>query len=631
MTRRTPRGWPRRWLWALCSSAVAALVAWMLISGKGGEPLASASVAKNASTLAASEGGSPAARSASAALASAVQAEPVNDASARSAIARRAAVYAEAAEADEARLQMLIEQARSIPDANERLAALEILLLKLAEHDATAAIRSALESERADAVSLIGALAASAPETVWRTLDQVGDPLVRMELQSAVIDAWTLRDPERAFNSVAAVRDDWVREQLLRQAAWGVARTDPEAAIELVNARPGSERDALLLAVADQWARQDPAGAAHWIETLSVRAQGQLAYRIAGPFVAQQPDEALAWALRISRTPGRNLWSHMIGLIAMRDPDEALRRAQAAENPAQRAQAMARAVAAIAVRDPALATTYARKLPPGRARSEAISQVAMQIARTRPDTAVDWLRELDEREMRTTAASAIAGQIANTDVEAAARLLDRVPKDARQYWIQEVARAYSESDPERGFEWVARQRDEAPQLTTIFLQQVAMRSPDEALALAERMAAGGERDQVLTQIVGMLAMQSPEAAARQMSRIHDEPSRTRAAGALAASWAQHDARGASKWARSLESGRVRDTALSNVAHHLEDLDDLFELVGDIQSPDQQMNAVFNAAAQRARSDPETARALMRRYPLDPQRQQQLEGFLQQRR
>jgi hypothetical protein len=440
-----------------------------------------------------------------------------------------------------------------------------------------------------------------------------------------------LRDARQAFTRVAALPQDWSRDQLLRQAAWAAARSDPQAALELVRSVPASERDQLYLAVADQWSRQDPRAAAQWIESLPVRMQPQLAYRIAGAFLAQQPDEALAWALRISRSPSRNLWSHMIGLIATRDPDEALRRAQAAENPSQRAQAMARAVAAIAVRDPALATTYALKLPPGEGRYQAVSEVAMQIARTKPDAALEWLREIKEPDMLNNAASAIAAELAGADVESAARLTDRVPKDLRPIWIQEVAQAYAEFDPERGLEWVDRWRDEAPTAAMSFMQRLAMRNPEQALALTERLDEPAERDQVLTYVIGMLAMQSPQAAAREIGGIRDEAARGRAAGALASGWARHDEQGASKWARSLESGRLRDTALSGVATHVQELDELFEVIDDIQSPEVQMNAVFNAASRRGRSDPEGMRALLRRYPLDPQRQQQLDAMLRTRR
>jgi hypothetical protein len=52
------------------------------------------------------------------------------------------------------------------------------------------------------------------------------------------------------------------------------------------------------------------------------------------------------------------------------------------------------------------------------------------------------------------------------------------------------------------------------------------------------------------------------------------------------------------------------------------------LIREIQSPPLRQNAVLNAAYHLGRTNPEAVRTLMRRYPLDPQQQQQLETMLQ---
>jgi hypothetical protein len=51
------------------------------------------------------------------------------------------------------------------------------------------------------------------------------------------------------------------------------------------------------------------------------------------------------------------------------------------------------------------------------------------------------------------------------------------------------------------------------------------------------------------------------------------------------------------------------------------------LIGQIQSPEKRMQAIWAVAS----SDPEAARTVMRRYPLDPQNQAQLELALRQRK
>jgi hypothetical protein len=423
---------------------------------------------------------------------------------------------------------------------------------------------------------------------------------------------------------------DWTREQLMQQLTSKITRSNPHLAIDLAKTVPAPERDRLLDAVADAWGRYDPAAAAEWIEAMDVNMQGRFAYRIAVAYVAQQPEEALSWALRISRSPGKNLWSQMIGYIATYDPDDALRRAQAADNPAQRSQAMSRALTAIAARDPALAMRQLEKLPAGRARRQASMQVGVQIAQMHPATAIDWLREIDDAPTRMEVGGAIAGQLAGSDVDLAAQLIDRVPKEMRATWVMHVANSYASLDVEKGVQWVSSHRDDARGVIQQFSHAVAMRNPDIAWDVADRLADGKDRDQTLAGVLAIIAQQSPESAARRVKEISSDAARALAAGSVASTWASYDGAAARKWVLSLESGQPREMALAHLIPNLASLEDQLSLIGELQSPDQRLNAVFNTAVKMAHSDPEGMRTLLRRYPLDPQRQQQVDAMVQER-
>lgn len=545
-----------------------------------------------------------------------------------SGFARRRAVYEAASRADEQHVQALIDEARDIADPTDRIVALEILLLRLLDQNPQAAVATAIESEREDIPHLLATLAAESPDQVWAALAHVGDPLARMQYRNAVAAAWAVDDPERAFASVADLPDDWARGQLMRQLTWSIARAQPELAVELVNTRPQNERLSLFEALADQWARQDPAAAAQWIEGLGIDAQGRLAYRISAAYVAQQREEALAWALRISRSPGRNLWSYMIGEIAASDPNDALTRALAVDNPQQRRQALSQALTAIAARDPHLAISYIDKLPAGDVRHRAVAEVASQIALTQPNTAIQWLHDIEEPRVRAFAASAIANQLAQGSPERTAQLVDRVPVDARAIWLQEIAAVYARTDIQQGIQWVNRYADDVPGLRDHFLQNVATYAPDAAFDLADRYVDDARRDQSLVSLLRTVAQQAPETAARELSRVSDDGARAQAAGEIASSWARFDRSGSRKWALALESGVVRDTALSQlISYGGKSVDDSLELIERIQSPDKRMDAVFNAAMRLAYSDPNAMKTLLRRHPLDPPRQQQIDQVM----
>ena len=60
------------------------------------------------------------------------------------------------------------------------------------------------------------------------------------------------------------------------------------------------------------------------------------------------------------------------------------------------------------------------------------------------------------------------------------------------------------------------------------------------------------------------------------------------------------------------------------------LDDLLPIISEIQTPERRSHAVLMAAMRLSESDLDGARTLLRRYPLDPERQRQFEQYLQQR-
>ena len=500
------------------------------------------------------------------------------------------------------------------------------------------ALRKALAltdgSARRQQLTRIGwSWAKTSPEEAWKQAATVSDPTARWQLQSAIVAAWASEQPEQAFASVAAMRGDWQREQLLRQATSELARRDPRLALEMLAGVQLTDPVAFQALIADEWSRFDPAGAAQWVETVARPRQARLAYEIADAYVAQQPAEALAWALRISRSPGRNLWSHMVGLMAQQNPQEALRIAQSAENQAQRVQATAAVLRTMAAQDPALAISYLEDLPAGPQRTHTSVQIALQMAETSPNAAIDWLGNLPDRAARSQGLVELGSTMAWEDVDAAAQLIDRIPDDMRQWWITTVARSYVAQDVDKGIQWVRKFESEAGYELIVqqFASELAVRSPEAALELVERTADGAQRDQMLTNMVTSGAgKQSPEVASRWVARISDEDSRARAVEYLASVWGQYDLPAARRWVMSQPTGPSRDRGLAQLAvNTASTADSALALIDQIQSQDQRMNAVLQTAQRLSWSDPEEARVLLRRHPLDPQRQQQLEAMLQQ--
>ncbi len=472
----------------------------------------------------------------------------------------------------------------------------------------------------------------AAPADAWEQASHLADPVARWALQNAIVTPWASQQPELAFATVAAMPADWQRDQLLRQVTTEVARRNPQLALELLTTAEIADRDSFHALIVEEWSNYDPSGAAQWVEKQEKHRQAPLAYRLADAYVAQQPSEALAWALRISRSPGRNLWSHMLQQMAVHDPHEALRLALAAENPAQRRQALNGVLASIARRDPALAISQLEKVPAGEARTQTIAGIARQIAETSPAAALDWLESLDDREARFHALIQMGQGLAARDVDGAAQLIDRVPEGARRSWITSIANAYIEEDVEKGIQWVRKYRDEPGYANAVarVASVMAMRSPEAALEVVERTLDGRERDQAIANTLPMVAMQAPQVASHWVDEIADESARAQAVEHVAGAWGRYDFPAAQKWLQSMQPGLSRDRGLMHLAAGGQaSVDETVSLIGQIQSQDQRLDAVLMAAARIGRRDPDGMRALLRRYPLDPPRQQQLESELKQ--
>jgi hypothetical protein len=473
--------------------------------------------------------------------------------------------------------------------------------------------------------------ARGAPGNAWQEALRVGDSKARLPLLRAIAAEWVQQEPARAFASVAELPPGWDRHQLLQQVCAEIARYDPQLALDLVAKNGLADADSYRGIIVDEWSRTSPADAARWIERQNPALQMLLAHRIAEAYVGQNPQEALDWALRLGgRSSARHLWAYMLSQMAEYDPREALRIALAAENSSQRAVALSSVLPVIAQSDPALAMSTLEKLPAGQMRMQTINMIAHQLSQVSIASAVEWLSSLDEEASRQ-AWSFIGGSIAFRDPDAAAGLLERVPREARSQWISSIAGAYAQSDPTKAIEWVKKFEDEPGY--TMIVQHVAMTAsgndPEAALDMVNRLAEGERRERLIASMLPMIAQQQPEMLAGVIEDLTDANLRAEAIGQVAATWANYDMPAARKWVMSMPAGATRDHALTNlIGNGAQSEEDILSLIALVQSPEMRQNAVLSAAMRLGSSNPEALRTLLRRYPLDPRYQQHLERMLE---
>jgi hypothetical protein len=271
------------------------------------------------------------------------------------------------------------------------------------------------------------------------------------------------------------------------------------------------------------------------------------------------------------------------------------------------------------------------KLPPGRMRSEVLGQVARSVAALPPTSAIDWLNDIDDDSIQLEAAQSLGWALAQTNVEAAAQLVDRVPKEARPNWITAVALGYAEFDVDKGRQWVRRYASDGVDTAAQFARTVAQRNPELAVQLIDDVTDDQERDRLLVGVLRPLTEHSPAQAARWAEKITDAEIRARSVGEVAGIWAQYDLPAARKWIGTLDDGPAKEQALTQlVSNGRGSVDDMVGIINQIQTPERRSQAVLMAAMRLSQNDMESARTLLRRYPLDPARQRQFDEFLQRR-
>ncbi len=478
---------------------------------------------------------------------------------------------------------------------------------------------------------LADAWARAAPEQAWQGALRIADPQARRILLSAMVLARAQLQPAEAFAGVADLPAGRDRSWLLEQVSAQVARHDPQLALELISSTDLPDVDAYRAMIVGQWSRYDPVGAAQWVERQDAHLQEQFAYQIAEAYVEQQPQQALEWALRINRSPEGSLWSYMLRQMAVYEPEEALRIALAAENPAHRHNALGGVLSSIAVANPGLARSYLDRVPAGNRRAHVTLEIMSNLMETSTTSVVEWVDSLEDDATREQMWMQAGSLIAHRDPDAAAELLDRVPGAARESWITTVAAAYANIEPARAVQWVKTFEHE-PGYPRI-VQQLAMtasgRNPEAALEIVNHTVVGKDRERVLAEIMSMLAHQAPDSAASLLDELSDESLRLQSIGAVATAWAQFDPDAALKWMTSLPPGPSRDRALIGIiGAAAASADETLSLIRQV-SPDLRQTAVLNAAQRLSRTDPEGMRAVLLRYPLEPNYQQQLESILGQ--
>ena len=353
-----------------------------------------------------------------------------------------------------------------------------------------------------------------------------------------VFSAWAETDFASAYAAAQGLTDPGMRTRAMRAALGQKVETDPRLVIESIRTAKLSElRWDLGNRAMSRWAERDLNAARDYALGLPAgELRDQQMQTVAREMARRDPRGAIEWL--------RNL------------PEDS-----------SRDEALQGLFSAWAGSDSKAALEAARDLPEGRMRDSAMSQLAQNLVDTDIKTTLAILKELPAGGPAENAQQQVAWRWARVDPKGAAEwFVDNVGENNR-WVINQVLSEWSRNDPEAALQWASslpNSRENKGELIGSVLSNLVRSSPAEAVAQFDKLPAE-QQASAAPNLAGSWAWRDPAAAAKWVTGLKNEDTRTSAIGNIASSWGNRDVAGATRWLETLPAGNTRDVAVQSFA------------------------------------------------------------------
>ena len=254
----------------------------------------------------------------------------------------------------------------------------------------------------------------------------------------------------------------------LRMLTFSWGQTDPQAALEWVQALDSHEQRMGTNSVLDAWARKDADSAISWAEENFEGEENPyfigIIHGLAEANLFKATD--LMTSLPYGRVRGR-----------------------AASIVMGKAWQMGEGVA----------LHLADNLPEGSVQNFAFGEVAEKIAREDIDRAVEWVDNMEDSEIKITASENIARAWAKENPDAASKWVSAMPEgQVRMESMEKVVSVWAKQDPVATAEWLNEfpSSELMDQPITAFVREVALKDPENALTWAQSIVDDEKRNRV---------------------------------------------------------------------------------------------------------------------------------------
>ena len=244
---------------------------------------------------------------------------------------------------------------------------------------------------------------------------------------TAVIHAWTQRDPLAAVGWIESFSDSAKRSRSLATLAAEWCADSPEdAASWVLQKQDQAEGAEIVESFIGTWGDQDPAAAAQWVMGLNETHQTEAAATLISLWAAHQPDVAAEW---ISRFPEGETRSSAIPSLAR----------------------------AWAGTEPAKAIEWCLSLADSSEKREALDDSARTWAALAPDELNQWLATQGPGTTPDRIRKVGADVIAEENPESAVKLAMQITNPAMQESaVLDSWKAWSKKDPQAANDWIGR-------------------------------------------------------------------------------------------------------------------------------------------------------------------------------
>ena len=401
------------------------------------------------------------------------------------------------------------------------------------------------------------------PTAAFQYTHSIDNERIRTDAQVQILSRKFQSDPESVALAIRSLPGDSRFTRIARSTYESWSKQDIEAAASSalgLSDRDG--RLPILLQMTRQWLAEDFQSATGFIASIDDRQlRQQLARQNAQAIIRSDPQLAMAIAHDADANEELLASTHYVRSVVHKDPDVVFDSIQSRYNAAEQRLLMDVFLTALTGKDAALAAKYVDRLP-GIHRDNYYELVARSWARRDPETTINWLENAASPGSRAALAN-IGPVIAHHDVSTAMKLTPGIPTDLQFRWINSITEKLAEDDPADAYQWLRSFAKHERYASVVDLQvsRILATNVDAGVDLILQIPFIDRRSKLASIYVRYVAARNPAAAALLLSAAATETTERQMTNDLMREWARIDPANAKSWISNLPRSRSRDTAI----------------------------------------------------------------------